>query len=573
MLSRLRLILMLAGWLFLVSHLSLVALAQSPIEAGGDLPGEPEGISIAAGGSTYITVTTTDDELNSDSDCSLREAIQAANSNAPVSGCSAGSDSDIVVVPTGSYSLTLSGTPENSNQNGDLDITSTLTISGSGAGSTLIKSNGTDRIFDISGSGVVTVSGVTVTNGGSVDKGGGIRNQGLLTLKDCAVTGNTAVKAGGGIVNQSGRVMVDNCIISHNSAGTSSTAADVGGGVSNEAGPAGNATFIVNHSQVISNVVRGVGGGGINNSADTNMTAVFSLNQTLVSHNLATATTVISTAGYGGGIRNSYIDRSSINATTILTVNNSTVSHNRAFNAGGIGNGADIPTGSASAMVNKSTISDNHVDGVGAMLGNGGGLVNVNGTMMLVNSTLSGNTTTGSGSPLSGLGGNVINSAMDMGSLLWLTNTTVSGNVTPGGGVANISFNYGVLNATVSFKNSIIATNCLNILGTFSSKGHNLENGHSCNLTATTDITDTDPLLAPLADNGGDTHTHALLSDSPAIGQADAVTCAASPINGVDQRGVIRGPTSCDIGAFETRAIQPEPGATQLYLPIVVKAS
>jgi CSLREA domain-containing protein len=37
-----------------------------------------------------IEVTVTNDELNADADCSLREAVQAANTNAAVSGCPKG---------------------------------------------------------------------------------------------------------------------------------------------------------------------------------------------------------------------------------------------------------------------------------------------------------------------------------------------------------------------------------------------------------------------------------------------------------------------------------------------------
>jgi hypothetical protein len=54
-----------------------------------------------------------------------------------------------------------------------------------------------------------------------------------------------------------------------------------------------------------------------------------------------------------------------------------------------------------------------------------------------------------------------------------------------------------------------------------------------------------DPLLAPLANNGGPTQTTALLPGSPAIDQGNSSTCPA-----VDQRGYLRsGP--CDIGAYE----------------------
>ncbi|WP_298981118.1 CSLREA domain-containing protein, partial [uncultured Caldilinea sp.] len=44
-----------------------------------------------------IIVNTTADELNSDGDCSLREAIQAANTNARVDACTAGSGDDTIV--------------------------------------------------------------------------------------------------------------------------------------------------------------------------------------------------------------------------------------------------------------------------------------------------------------------------------------------------------------------------------------------------------------------------------------------------------------------------------------------
>jgi hypothetical protein len=77
-----------------------------------------------------------------------------------------------------------------------------------------------------------------------------------------------------------------------------------------------------------------------------------------------------------------------------------------------------------------------------------------------------------------------------------------------------------------------------NVVGTFSPPDTRMR---------ATDRVGVDPMLAPLADNGGPTETHALLPGSPAL---DAILsggiCRAAP----DQRGVER-TAPCDIGAFE----------------------
>src|SRR5215210_1583325 len=58
---------------------------------------------------TTITVTTTADDLTSNGNCSLREAIRAANLDAVVDTCRAGSGSDIILIPAGTYTLTRDG--------------------------------------------------------------------------------------------------------------------------------------------------------------------------------------------------------------------------------------------------------------------------------------------------------------------------------------------------------------------------------------------------------------------------------------------------------------------------------
>ena len=62
-----------------------------------------------------ITVNTTADELATDGNCSLREALQAANTDTAIDGCAKGSGADTVVVPAGSYdfSAALAGSEDN----------------------------------------------------------------------------------------------------------------------------------------------------------------------------------------------------------------------------------------------------------------------------------------------------------------------------------------------------------------------------------------------------------------------------------------------------------------------------
>jgi CSLREA domain-containing protein len=145
-----------------------------------------------------ITVTTTADEVNNDGDCSLREAVLAANGDTAVDACAAGSGDDIITLPPGTYTLSLVGSGEDDAQTGDLDLTANVTIIGAGQGNTIIDGVSADRVFDIHQDVEAHIVGVTVQNG-SATSGGGIYVSGGLTLRDSRVTANTTTGVGGGI--------------------------------------------------------------------------------------------------------------------------------------------------------------------------------------------------------------------------------------------------------------------------------------------------------------------------------------------------------------------------------------
>ncbi|MCB0033291.1 MAG: hypothetical protein KDE51_04705 [Anaerolineales bacterium] len=107
----------------------------------------------------------------------------------------------------------------------------------------------------------------------------------------------------------------------------------------------------------------------------------------------------------------------------------------------------------------------------------------------------------------------------------------------------------------LNLQNSIVAGNIGDdCAGLMSSLGHNLNGDSSCGLSAAGDLSNSDPLLGVLANNGGSTLTHLPQPGSPVADAADdaAATCALN-----DQRGQARidiigvGASICDIGAVE----------------------
>lgn len=305
-----------------------------------------------------ITVNTTNDELNSDGDCSLREAIQAANTDTGVDACTAGSGDDIISLPAGIYVLSLTGADEDNNVTGDLDIVDNLIINGAGAANTAINGGGIDRVLHNFSGGHTEINGVTISNGSTTIWGGGIYNAGgTLTLNNSSVSDNTAggSGAGGGILNNSGTLTLNNSRVSGNTA-------DYGGGIHNVWA---SATLTLNNSTVSGNTAGGKGG-GISNYYGT-----LTLTDSTVNGNTTDGDTEKNRGG--GGIF-------SLLGTVALT--DSTVSGNTVATVGGGG----IHNYGGTLTLNNVTIANNVTQ-----TGDGGGINNL-GVVNLKNTIVAGNT-------------------------------------------------------------------------------------------------------------------------------------------------------------------------------------
>ena len=517
-----------------------------------------------ASAATIVPDLTFDDNT-AGSFCSLREAVQSANTDADVGGCthSGAYGADTILLGGGEYQLTLKGSPEDSNASGDLDVTHSLTIQGLGADVTGIDGNGTitgDRVLDVFNSGTtMSLSDVAIHGGrDSTGGGGGIRaaNGTTLNVTGSTVSGNNAITGasayGGGI--RADTVNVTNSTVSANSS------AFLGGGIL-----AGTAN--VTNSTVSGNSSVDYGGG------------IFADTANLTGSTVKNNSSSDSTSGFGGGIASDI----TVNAT------NSTVSDNRAAAGGGgiaaltvhltgitvSGNSAGLGGGGmgvASGTLTATTVRRN----VSALRG-GGIEYDNDGDLSISRSTIAGNDTIGPG-------GGVYFPSGGPGGTLTVTNSTLAGNeaTASGGGLSSAAGTTNLQNATinrntadsdsdgigdgggidqapgatVNVKNTIVAQNLdtggerpdCNANAGVTSQGYNLFG--SCAITlATGDIPGANPLVAQLGQNGGPTLTSALLPGSPAI---NAVPVSGAGCPPTDQRGVARPQgAGCDIGAYE----------------------
>ncbi len=279
-----------------------------------------------------VTKTTDTDDGVCDTDCSLREAVAAANANS-------GMDTVYIDPPSGDIVLTL----------GELVVSEGALIRAPGCCQN-INGNATSRIFNIQSGAEVTIQYLIIENGSST-QGGGILNAGDLTIKNTLVGGNSATGAfgdGGGIYNLGTLTISDNAAVSSNTAA-------FGGGIYNQGG-----TVLVDGASINGNTATSGSGGGIRNWQN----GLVTVRDSQIRDNHADDT--------GGGIRN--ID------TSRLFVENTWFENNTSFDGGGLHNEGE-------AYVHSSLLEGNDASTV---WGTGGGIFN-GGTLTVINSTFSAN--------------------------------------------------------------------------------------------------------------------------------------------------------------------------------------
>ena len=382
---------------------------------------------------------------------------------------------------------------------GELVIDKNLIITGPGANRLTVTAMYHDyiyfRIFNISSSTTtVSISEITISNGFAQEGpgGGGILSAGVLTLTGCTISDNSTSAifggplGGGGVMNDHGTMIITGCTISNNSEGEG----EGGGGVLNENGAMTITGCTISNNSTSQGLTESsftsVGGGISNHSGSLIITNSTISGNTCSSGNFDPLFPAAATA-FGGGVDNS----------GSLTITNCTISGNSALASGissgdtayggGISNGGDLQITSSTIAYNSAIGDDNGV---------GGG---INGFEP---------TTTDS-------------------SIIALNTATTGG--------------------PDYFTNS----------GTLQSTGYNII-GNNADAVINSQPTDQigtptapiDPLLGPLADNGGPTLTHALQPGSPAINRGDP---AAPP---QDQRGYSRLGVP-DVGAFEFDGVAP----------------
>lgn len=482
-----------------------------------------------------ITVTTNADDFTNNGNCTLREAIIAANTNTAVDACASGSSTlaDEIVFATSTNGKTIVlnrlGAGEDAAATGDLDITSNASntsndvyILGNGTGATIIDGDQADRVFEVLGTAGLTLENLTVTRGAGVSTGAGIyaHNTTTLSLNGVLITNNIATApttATGGAIEADNNLYINNSFV-----------------VGNRAEGTGNGNAI---------------GGGIAMYS----TGTKTITRTIISNNIVKTASGLA---QGGGI---------FKQTGILTVSDSILDNNQSTTDTGSALGGGIQVDSGTLDLNRVQLSNNLAQFTGSSGQANGGAISSRNTVALINSTLVGNQAHyGAGLYL-----------YSNSSKATLHGGTIARNTAfKGGGV------YVVSAATLDLYGTILAANIATnsapdcddngASGVVTTDGYNLvgeNDGCTLNINGSSEQIGTasspiDPMLGTLQLVAGaptPTYVLPLLPGSPAIDAGDTqLTSAGGTCESPDQVGDTRpqddnqdGSAACDIGAVE----------------------
>ncbi|MCB9933652.1 MAG: hypothetical protein H6841_09545 [Planctomycetes bacterium] len=343
-------------------------------------------------------------------------------------------------------------------------------------------------------------------NGGAA-YGGGVYSKFAATFTDSVIsncdisdgapngTGTGQQCAGGGVYGQGAITSIDTTWQSNT---ITSDFVPIGGAICHD--PGSTQQLTVTRSVFTSNAVTSTGTNDPALGADVFSYGVVEIRESESSGAVATPTG----SGFGSIV--------SQEASAAFLMERSTI-------AAGTGTAVYIE-GSSSASIVNSTLSGNTTT---ASL-YAGGLTTDGGTVSLSFCTISLNTGGGAGG-ISTINGNIS-----------VTGCIIAGNTGPTTAAADFVINGG---AIADFGGNVIG---IDDGGTFNNGG--TQKGSSG--------TPLDPLLGALADNGGLTRTHALLTGSPAISGGGSTGVPAT-----DQRNAPRADAAADSGAYEFGAVVP----------------
>jgi CSLREA domain-containing protein len=431
---------------------------------------EPSLIFVAPSATFNVTkAADTNDGSCSAGDCSLREAVVAANA-------SGGLD-------TITFAASLNGTPiqltiggsDNTAAAGDLDINDDVTIMGNGAANTLLQGSSNasftgnigDKFFGINQDGTHTTLSVTLqdltvrftrndiaVNGAFTQTGGGmdifLTGTGAMpgpttTLTNVTFDSNAVSHSYGGGINidsggtggtgvYRGTVQITNSTISNNKTLSTSLSDNppAGGGL-NLFADKHNVTFsgcTITGNQTSADIRSNAGGINMRQSNG----GVITLNSTTVNNNTA--------GSDGGGILTAFVQTVIMNGGSIS--NNTAQGFSDSAAAGGFFNGSNL---NANTSLSGVTISNNVATAGSSGMG-GAILDGANSAMSVDGCTITGNSSDSGGAVLTNNAGGTQTTT--------LTNNVITGNSATTGGALFV--NSGILNASLNYINGNTAT-------------------------------------------------------------------------------------------------------------------